>query len=55
MTTPPRRGLLFVLSSPSGAGKSTLTRLLLQGDRGLELSVSVTTRTRRASEVSGVH
>lgn len=55
MNTPPRRGLLFVLSSPSGAGKSTLTRLLLQRDRGLELSVSVTTRTRRASEVNGVH
>lgn len=50
-----RRGLMFVLSSPSGAGKSTLTRLLLQDDRGLELSVSVTTRTKRPSEVDGVH
>jgi guanylate kinase len=52
---PNRRGLMFVLSSPSGAGKSTLTRLLLQSDRGLEMSVSVTTRAMRPSEVDGVH
>lgn len=50
-----RRGMLVVLSSPSGAGKSTLSRLLLQNDRALSLSISVTTRTRRASEVHGVH
>jgi guanylate kinase len=35
-----RRGLMFVLSSPSGAGKTTLSRLLLQADRSLELSIS---------------
>jgi guanylate kinase len=51
----PRRGLMFVLSSPSGAGKSTLSRLLLQDERELSLSVSVTTRQRRPSEVNGVH
>lgn len=50
-----RRGLMFVLSSPSGAGKSTLTRLLLQEDHELTLSISVTTRARRASEVEGRH
>jgi guanylate kinase len=50
-----RRGLMLVLSSPSGAGKSTLTRLLLQQETGLELSISVTTRARRPSEVDGVH
>ncbi len=50
-----RRGLLLVLSSPSGAGKSTLTRLLVSKDAGLKLSVSVTTRERRGSEVNGVH
>ncbi len=55
MTNAPRRGLMFVLSSPSGAGKSTLTRLLLQQELGLDLSVSVTTRAKRASEVAGVH
>lgn len=52
---PGRRGLLLVLSSPSGAGKSTLTRSLLETDRGLMLSISVTTRGRRHSEVDGVH
>ncbi|WP_455482407.1 guanylate kinase [Bartonella sp. B35(2025)] len=49
-----RRGFLFILSSPSGAGKSTLCRLLLK-DGQLELSVSVTTRQRRSSEVDGLH
>jgi guanylate kinase len=48
-----RRGLMFVLSSPSGAGKTTLSRLLLRGDSGVELSVSVTTRPKRRDEVDG--
>lgn len=52
---PTRRGLLLVLSSPSGAGKSTLTRSLLKADRDLELSISMTTRQRRHSEVDGQH
>ncbi|MCP8940262.1 guanylate kinase [Alsobacter sp. SYSU M60028] len=50
-----RRGLMFVLSSPSGAGKTTLTRLLRDEEPSLTLSVSVTTRARRASEVDGIH
>jgi guanylate kinase len=48
-----RRGLMFVLSSPSGAGKTTLSRLLLRGDRGVEMSVSVTTRPKRRGEIDG--
>jgi guanylate kinase len=55
ITTIKRRGLMLVLSSPSGAGKSTIARNLLENDPGLELSVSVTTRPRRASEIDGVH
>jgi guanylate kinase len=50
-----RRGIMFVVSSPSGAGKTTLTRNLVNADRNLTLSISVTTRPRRASEVDGVH
>lgn len=50
-----RRGLMFVMSSPSGAGKTTLTRLLVQKEDNIELSISVTTRARRPSEVEGVH
>jgi guanylate kinase len=56
MTAIPRRGLMLILSSPSGAGKTTLTRMLVQ-DKALDLSlsVSVTTRARRSSEMDGVH
>lgn len=53
--TTARRGLMLVITSPSGAGKSTLSRTLLQTDLNLRMSVSVTTRQRRASEVDGVH
>lgn len=50
-----RRGLMLVLSSPSGAGKSTIARTLLEKDRNIGISVSVTTRERRPSEIEGVH
>lgn len=51
-----RRGLILILSSPSGAGKTTLTRMLLQAKAlDLTLSISVTTRPRRSSEVDGIH
>ncbi len=50
-----RRGIMLVVSSPSGAGKTTLTRNLLEQEEGVSLSISVTTRRRRASEIDGVH
>jgi guanylate kinase len=51
-----RRGLMLILSSPSGAGKTTLTRMLLQTQElDLTLSISVTTRLQRSSEVNGIH
>ena len=50
-----RRGLMLVISSPSGAGKSTIARNILEADRQMSLSVSVTTRARRPSEIEGVH
>ncbi|MES2906119.1 MAG: guanylate kinase [Pseudomonadota bacterium] len=46
---------MFILASPSGAGKSTLSRLLMQSELNLHLSISATTRARRPSEVDGVH
>jgi guanylate kinase len=46
---------MLVLSSPSGAGKTTLTKLLRDEEPSLTLSISVTTRPRRPSEVDGVH
>ena len=45
-----RRGLLIVLSSPSGAGKSTISRLLLDADREITMSISATTRPIRPGE-----
>ena len=50
-----RRGIMLVLSSPSGAGKTTLTRNLLEQEENVSLSISVTTRPRRGSEIDGVH
>ncbi|AVA20973.1 guanylate kinase [Rhizobium sp. LEGMi198b] len=50
-----RRGLMLAISSPSGAGKSTIARTLLETDKQIGLSVSVTTRQRRPSEIAGVH
>jgi guanylate kinase len=50
-----RRGIMLVLSSPSGAGKTTLTRNLLEQEENVSLSISVTTRARRPSEIEGVH
>jgi|SRR6516164_4583072 len=48
-----RRGVMLVLSSPSGAGKTTLSHKLLASDPVITLSISVTTRPRRADEVDG--
>ena len=50
-----RRGIMLVVSSPSGAGKTTLTRNLLETEENVSLSVSVTTREKRLSEIEGVH
>jgi len=59
MIRPPReiarRGIMLVVSSPSGAGKTTLTRNLLEQEEGVSLSISVTTRPRRPSEIDHVH
>ncbi len=46
---------MLAVSSPSGAGKTTLTRMLVQSDPDLQLSISVTTRSRRSNEQDGVH
>lgn len=48
------RGFMFVLSSPSGAGKTTLSRLLIQNDDNLMMSISYTTRQKRPNEKEGI-
>jgi guanylate kinase len=50
-----RRGIMLIVSSPSGAGKTTLTRTLLDKEENVSLSISVTTRARRSSEIDGIH
>jgi guanylate kinase len=49
-----RRGLMLVLSSPSGAGKSTISRAMLEREKNLHMSISVTTREKRPGETAGV-
>jgi guanylate kinase len=46
-----RRGFILVLSSPSGAGKTTISKLLMQQDSGIVVSISATTRSPREGEV----
>ncbi len=48
-----RRGFMLVLSSPSGAGKTTIARKVLESEKELVLSISVTTRPKRSSEKEG--
>ena len=52
-TTRQRRGLLIVLSSPSGAGKTTISRMLLDADDEIAMSISATTRPMRRGEHDG--
>ncbi|MYF10065.1 MAG: guanylate kinase, partial [Gammaproteobacteria bacterium] len=45
--------LLFAITAPSGAGKTSLVKALTKGDPQLAVSVSHTTRPKRAAEVDG--
>jgi guanylate kinase len=47
-------GVLLVISSPSGTGKTTICKKLLEYDKNIHLSVSVTTRKKRKNEVEGL-
>lgn len=49
-----RRGLLIVLSSPSGAGKTTISRMVMDSDPEVTMSVSATTRPIRPGETDDV-
>ncbi|MEN9595275.1 MAG: hypothetical protein RLY23_1758 [Actinomycetota bacterium] len=45
---------LIVIAGPSGVGKGTVVRALVARDPSLWVSVSATTRAKRAEEVEGV-
>lgn len=44
---------ILIVSGPSGAGKTTVVNLFLQDNADFTLSVSHTTRSRRANEIEG--
>jgi guanylate kinase len=46
--------MVFVITGPSGCGKSTLIKRVRRAVRGLDFSVSHTTRPRRPSEKDGI-
>jgi guanylate kinase len=53
--SPGASGCLFVIAAPSGGGKTSLVNALLEGESGIRLSVSYTTRPPRPGEQEGVH
>ena len=48
-------GLLVLISAPSGAGKTSLVSAALEADPRLAVSISHTTRARRANETDGIN
>ena len=49
-----RRGVMLILGGPSGTGKSSVVKKMLELDKNISWSVSVTTRTPREGEQDGV-
>ncbi len=47
------KGILYVISGPSGTGKGTVCAELIE-QRDIHLSISTTSRDKRAGEVAGV-
>ncbi|MAV82121.1 MAG: guanylate kinase [Pelagibacteraceae bacterium] len=48
------KNFLIVLSSPSGAGKTSISREIIKKDNRINLSISVTTRSKRKGEKNKV-
>ena len=48
------KGVLIVFSGPSGAGKDTILQAVLENDKSLQKSISLTTREKRDDETDGV-
>lgn len=48
------KGKLFIISAPSGAGKTSLARALIANNVNAMLSISHTTRQKRAGEHEGI-
>ena len=54
MSSPKRKGTLFIICAPSGAGKTSLVRALVDAIPDLHVSISHTTRPPRPNEKHGV-
>ena len=50
-----RRGILYTVSAPSGAGKTSLVSALVDNCQSIRVSVSHTTRPKRAGEIDGIN
>lgn len=48
-------GTLYVISAPSGAGKTSLVNALIESTNEICVSISHTTRQKRAGEIEGHH
>lgn len=48
-------GLLIVVSGPAGVGKGTVVRKMMEYDKDIIYSISVTSRPSRQSEIDGVN
>ena len=48
-----KKNKLIIISSPSGAGKTTLCKLLIKKIKGIDLSISYTSRNKRLNEING--
>jgi guanylate kinase len=51
----PALGNLFIISAPSGTGKTTLVKALTESVSGITVSISHTTRPKRAMETHGIN
>lgn len=50
-----KHGTLYVVAAPSGCGKTSLVAALVERFKGLQISISYTTRDQRPGEENGVH
>jgi guanylate kinase len=50
-----QQGQLYIIAAPSGAGKTSLVTALLDAVEGIQVSISHTTRPKRATEEDGVN